>query len=485
MMTYYKWSKTAASNATADSTINWAEGQSPASVNDSGRAMMAAAAKFRDDTSGGASTSGTSTAYTITTNQGFTSLALMDKAELTITPNVTNAAGVTLAVDGLAAKAINISSTGAAPAGFLLAGSPYRLTYNNTLGVFIVQNVSSVIDDLSVVDDLTVGDDLTVIGDASVGGTLAVTGATTLAAVSATTGAFSGVLTQSSTSHGVIATGTTAQRPDSPATGHFRFNSTTGAVEVHDGASWRSLSISNPIAGGYKNLVIKNNTSVPNTSIDLTADAVTVETSGGVAYRLSSVSVTINAATTGANALDAGALGVSTWYAVYVIYNPTTATVAGLISTSFTAPTLPSGYTASVRLGAVRTTSGSIFERTKQVGNRAQYVCTAIALPSMASGTAGSITTPTFVAVPVGNFVPTTAIALRGVSHSDSGVSMVAPNNTYGAYNSIGGSPPVVTLGYNTAANQTFEFVLESTNIYWAAQNSASSILCLGWIDNI
>ena len=35
------WSRTAASNATADSSINWAEGQSPSSVNDSARAMMA------------------------------------------------------------------------------------------------------------------------------------------------------------------------------------------------------------------------------------------------------------------------------------------------------------------------------------------------------------------------------------------------------------------------------------------------------------
>ena len=47
-MTFFKWSRTAAANATADSTINWAEGQSPSSVNDSARALMAAAAKYRD-----------------------------------------------------------------------------------------------------------------------------------------------------------------------------------------------------------------------------------------------------------------------------------------------------------------------------------------------------------------------------------------------------------------------------------------------------
>jgi len=39
------WSATAATNATADSAVNWAEGQAPSSVNDSARAMMAAMAK--------------------------------------------------------------------------------------------------------------------------------------------------------------------------------------------------------------------------------------------------------------------------------------------------------------------------------------------------------------------------------------------------------------------------------------------------------
>ena len=35
-MTLYKWSQTAAGNATADLSINWQEGQAPSSVNDSG-----------------------------------------------------------------------------------------------------------------------------------------------------------------------------------------------------------------------------------------------------------------------------------------------------------------------------------------------------------------------------------------------------------------------------------------------------------------
>lgn len=35
-----------------------------------------------------------------------------------------------------------------------------------------------------------------------------------------------------------LPSGTTAQRPASPATGMMRFNTTTGLVEVYNGTSW-------------------------------------------------------------------------------------------------------------------------------------------------------------------------------------------------------------------------------------------------------
>src|SRR5438552_699528 len=129
-MSFWKWSQTAASNATADGSINFAEGQAPSSVNDSCRAMMAAAAKFRDDTAG-VTTAGTATAYTLTSNQSFDTLAHMNGAKLTIIPHTTSGASPTLNVDGLGAKAI-VSSTGVAIAtGGLVSGTPYTVTYVN------------------------------------------------------------------------------------------------------------------------------------------------------------------------------------------------------------------------------------------------------------------------------------------------------------------------------------------------------------------
>jgi hypothetical protein len=130
-MSFFKWSKTANNNATADPSINWAEGQAPSTVNDSARALMAAAAKYRDDVAGIIITGGTSSAYTLTSNQQFDSLANMDGKVIGFVPHVTNAAGVTLNVDGLGAKAITVTNAVGLEAGVLIAGTPYVAVYNN------------------------------------------------------------------------------------------------------------------------------------------------------------------------------------------------------------------------------------------------------------------------------------------------------------------------------------------------------------------
>jgi microcystin-dependent protein len=136
-MTLYKWSQTASADATADSTINWAEGQSPSSVNDSARAMMAATAKYRDDIAGAIVTSGTSQAYTISSFQVFDSLADMSGKTIAFAPHTTNGVGpVTLNVDGLGAKLLRTAPNVDLLAGVLIQGTPYLAVYNNNDGAF-------------------------------------------------------------------------------------------------------------------------------------------------------------------------------------------------------------------------------------------------------------------------------------------------------------------------------------------------------------
>src|SRR5262245_12144469 len=119
------WSKTAANNATQDSNVNWAEGQAPSSINDSARAMMASVAKWRDDLAG-ITTTGSSTAYAVTTNQGFASAAAMAGMIICIIPHTTSGAAPTLAVDGLTARQIRSATGVNVPTGALIAGTPYQ-----------------------------------------------------------------------------------------------------------------------------------------------------------------------------------------------------------------------------------------------------------------------------------------------------------------------------------------------------------------------
>lgn len=127
---YWQWSRNASSNATADPSINWAEGQSPSSINDSARAQMARSAEERDDISGLLATTGTSTAYLVTTFQGLNTPTPTNGQLISITVNSTNGAGATLAADGGNAYPFQISPGVAAPAGTMISGSPYSVKFS-------------------------------------------------------------------------------------------------------------------------------------------------------------------------------------------------------------------------------------------------------------------------------------------------------------------------------------------------------------------
>ncbi len=140
-MTLYKWSQTASSDATADSTINWAEGQAPSSVNDSAPAMMAATAKYRDDIAGAIVTGGSSTAYTVASYEVFDTLAYLNGQMIAFPPHTTNGATVTLNVDGLGAKPLRSSPNTELLAGTIIQGTPYVAVYNSDDAAFYLRGV--------------------------------------------------------------------------------------------------------------------------------------------------------------------------------------------------------------------------------------------------------------------------------------------------------------------------------------------------------
>ncbi len=245
-----------------------------------------------------------------------------------------------------------------------------------------------------------------------------------------------------------------------------------------------------PLGGaisGVARLTTMNNTSVPNTQIDITAGAVLLANMTGQ-IRIDSFSGTLNAALTGANGLDTGALAASTWYYLYIIAGVTSANAvisASLLSLSATAPTLPTGYTIAERIGAYLTDGSVHFYRLKQRGEQIVYVVgTNPTTPRlMTSGVHGNPATPTWFAVSVSTFVPPTAAAITLCLHSggDGGSNGAAPNNQYDPFTL---SPMNAVTANTTDVSQTYDMTLESGNVYYVSDHTNSRLECIGWIDN-
>lgn len=245
------------------------------------------------------------------------------------------------------------------------------------------------------------------------------------------------------------------------------------------------------VAGTASNL--KASATGTNSTVTVTADSVCVKNATGQQKVLNGVALAINSASSGANGLDTGALAASTWYSVWVIYNPTTLAVSGLLSLNATAPTLPAGYTHKARVGWIRTDSTankypvSFLQNGRSVRWKVAAGSNLPNLPILASGVAG--TTSAFVPVGVANYVPPTApqIFLQLVGNYATNSAAVAPNSTY-VFSTEGGNSPqlqnsqgaAVATGISSSGLMT----LESANVYWFATGS-SSLNCLGWEDSL
>lgn len=238
------------------------------------------------------------------------------------------------------------------------------------------------------------------------------------------------------------------------------------------------------IQGAAKNLKVSTVTG----SAVVTADEVVLETTGNVYGVVRSVSVTISPAASGANGLDTGTIAANTWYSVWVIYNG--ATTAGLISTSATAPTMPSGYTYKARVGWVRTNATPALYPTLQYGRRAQYVVDGSVLTALRSIGTGS-TSNAWISKSVSTLVPTTAAAIRAVVAGNANVDHcvgLAPNSHYSVDGSTAYQNPAPLVGAfqsSQGGSVMGDITLESTSVYYLSTASATAAYCLGWEDSL
>ena len=124
------WSVTAANNGTADSLINFAEGQTRASMNDSARSLMAGVAKWRNLLNGSITTGGSANAQTFTSGISYTSVPTGIVVRLKI--GSTNTGGATLNMDGIGFVGVLTMAGTALVGGELAAGAYVDLIYNGT-----------------------------------------------------------------------------------------------------------------------------------------------------------------------------------------------------------------------------------------------------------------------------------------------------------------------------------------------------------------
>lgn len=114
--------------------------------------------------------------------------------------------------------------------------------------------------------------------------------------------------------------------------------------------------------------ILSNNATTPNTDIDVSPGVASSQIGAGAFHFVLGGPITKRlqssgswSAGSGGNALDTGAIAVSTFYHIFLIQNLLTGATDIIATTSATTPRIPAGYTGLRRIGAIRTdSSGNI-----------------------------------------------------------------------------------------------------------------------------
>lgn len=135
------WSLTAANNGAADTNLNFAEGQSPASLNNSMRAEMAAIKGWANQISGAKTSGGAADAQTLTSDSVAAITAYAAGMAFVFKAGYTNTGAATLNVDGVGAKSIKKGGAQAAlAANDIVAGGIYFVAYESSGDCFLLLN---------------------------------------------------------------------------------------------------------------------------------------------------------------------------------------------------------------------------------------------------------------------------------------------------------------------------------------------------------
>ncbi len=283
-----------------NNTARWPEGMPPSDVNNAGRADEGIMSRWHRDTNGSLTSTGTSTAYTLTTNQSIA--AYYDGFEVTFKAHVACGDSPTLQVGALAAAALQNADGTALSAGDIPADSIVNFISQDNATTPTWRLMSPPI---SVSDPITTEGDL-IIGDSG-GGSI--------------------------------------RLPIGAAGSSLTSNGTT--------ATWSQGVVNDYIQG----LVLSNNATLPNTDLDIASGSAASDDNSTTIVLQSGLTKKLNAAFSEGNnqgGLDTGARQANSWYHFFAI-SKADGQADALFSLSFSSPTLPAGFVNKRRVGAVLT----------------------------------------------------------------------------------------------------------------------------------
>lgn len=134
MSSIYDWDLLAASNANADTDVNWAEGQAPSTVNNSARFMMQRIRELLSDLGGVVSAGGSANVLTVTAESAVSSY--IDGIRISFRASVDNTSAATLNVNAVGAKPVvkfTLDGEQALGGGEMQAGCIYEVIYSAAL----------------------------------------------------------------------------------------------------------------------------------------------------------------------------------------------------------------------------------------------------------------------------------------------------------------------------------------------------------------
>lgn len=246
-----------------------------------------------------------------------------------------------------------------------------------------------------------------------------------------------------------------------------------------------------PAKNSHSNLAVKWTS---NTGISLTADEIVVKDANGNTRKLSAASFAINTATSGVGGMSSGAIAASTPYYIHAVFNPTTGVKGAIMDISKTAPTLPSGFTMWAWLSWDATDPSSHLLGFQQKDNEWQSIVglNQAAGFVLASGTAGSVSAPTYASASLSGVVPTADVSVIhmfiGITNVGTpGIIMIAPNSSYGASNSTTNPPTSVFQNSSQAGVNPVDIVLQDgvTAVQYASSSTGGFIGVIGFRLNL